>query len=395
MPDGAHIDRDGFHLPEYPATLARLQQSLRDIFGEDIYLEPDSQEGQLAAIVALAQQDTYALAAAVYNAFSPQTAQGAGLSRMVIINGIRRQASGYSTAPVRCAGAAGTIIRDGRLEDDAGRKWDLPPEVVIPPAGEILVTATAQEPGDIHAAAGEIKTIATPCRGWQSAVNTEAAMPGRAVETDAALRERQAVSTALPSLTVFEGTLGAVGSVSGVTRWRGYENDTSETDENGLPPHSICLVVEGGDSRAIAEAIAVKKTPGCYTHGDVEVQTRDEMGMPNSIRFFYARPVRVRVRVTIKPLSGYLSSTAQAIKKNIAAYINALPIGDDIMVSRLLCPINEADVPGRRSFDVLAVEICEGDPLDDGADWQQANLIIGFNSAAKCSADDISLPGGE
>ena len=186
MADGAYIDRDGFNLPEYPATLEAMQQSLRDIFGADLYLEPDSQEGQLAAIIALAQQDTYALAAAVYNAFSPQTAQGAGLSRMVIINGIRRQAAGVSAAPVRLTGVAGTIIKAGQLEDDAGCKWDLPAEVVIPAAGEITVTATAQEARDIHAAAGEINIIATPCRGWQSAVNTVAATPGRAVETDAA-----------------------------------------------------------------------------------------------------------------------------------------------------------------------------------------------------------------
>lgn len=395
MPDGAFIDRDGFSLPEYPATLEKFQQSLRDIFGADLYLEPDSQEGQLAAIVALAQQDTFALAAAVYNAFSPQTAQGAGLSRMVIINGIRRQAAGYSTAPVRLTGVAGTTIRGGQLEDDAGRKWDLPAEVIIPAAGEITVTATAQEPGDIHAAAGEIKIIATPCRGWQSAVNTMAATPGRAVETDAALRKRQAVSTALPSLTVFEGTLGAVAAVPGVTRWRGYENDTGEADDNGLPPHSICLVVEGGDAQAIADAIAIKKTPGCSTYGDVEMLTRDEMGVPNYIRFFYAAPVRVRLRVTVKPLGGYLSSTAEAIKRNLAAYLNALPIGEDVLVSRLLCPINEADVPGRRSFDVLAVEICAGDAPDDTAAWQQANLPIAFNAAAKCAVEDILLPGGD
>ncbi|WP_165078059.1 MULTISPECIES: baseplate J/gp47 family protein [unclassified Desulfovibrio] len=395
MPESAYIDRDGYHLPEYPATLEKMQQSLRDIFGADLYLEPDSQEGQLAAIVALAQQDTYALACAVYNAFSPQTAQGAGLSRMVIINGIRRQAAGVSTAPVRLTGVAGTIIKAGQLEDDAGRKWDLPAEVIIPVAGEITVTATAQEAGDIHAAAGEIKIIATPCRGWQSAVNTVAATPGRAVETDAALRERQAVSTALPSRTVFEGTLGAVAAVPGVTRWRGYENDTNVEDANNLPPHSICLVVEGGDARAIADAIAVKKTPGCYTYGNVEVLTRDEMGVPNPIRFFYAAPVRVRLRVTLKPLAGFLSSTAQAIRENLAAYVNALPIGEDVLVSRLLCPINEADVPGRRSFDVLAVELCTGDAPDDAAEWQQANLPITFNAAASCAVEDVLLPGGD
>lgn len=395
MPDGAYIDRDGFHLPEYPETLEKLKQALRDIFGQDLYLEPDSQEGQLCSIVALAQQDTYALAAAVYNAFSPQTAQGAGLSRMVAINGLRRHEAGVSLCPVRLTGTAGTTIRNGQLEDDAGNKWNLPAQVIIPSSGEITVTASAEEEGDIRAAAFEIKTIATPCRGWQSAVNIEAATPGRAIETDAALRQRQSVSTALPSRTVFEGTLGAVGAVEGVTLWRGYENDSAETDANGLPPHSIALVAEGGDATAIAYAIALKKTPGCYTHGDVEVLTRDEMGSPNPIRFFFARPVRVRVRVTIKPLAGFLSSTAKAIRDNLAAHINALPIGEDVMASRLLSPINAADLDGRRSFDVARIEIASGEAPDAEADWQQANLPIAFNACAKCAAEDILLPGGE
>ena len=105
--------------------------------------------------------------------------------------------------------------------------------------------------------------------------------------------------------------------------------------------------------------------------------------------------MRVRLRVTLKPLAGYLSSTAQAIRENLAAYVNALPIGEDMLVSRLLCPINEADVAGRRSFDVLAVEICTGDAPDDTAAWQQANLLIAFNCAASCAVEDVLLPRGD
>ena len=390
MADGAYIDRDGLHLPDYPTTLTALQDKVRGIFGEDLYLEPDSQEGQLVAIFALAQQDTYNLSAAVYNAFSPQTAQGAGLSRMVVINGIRRQSASYSTVPVACIGTAGTSIKGGIAEDGAGQKWHLPASVTIPTSGEIHVTATAQDIGDVRAAAGEVNKIATPCRGWQSVSNPQAATPGAAVEKDAALRSRQAISTALPSQTVFEGTLGAVGNVGGVTRWRGYENDTSTVDANALPPHSICLVVEGGDSAAIAEAIALKKTPGCYTLGDIEVMTRDSKGLPNAIRFYRPIVVHVRLRVTLQPLAGYLSTTGSAIKSNIAAHINALRIGDDVLASRLLTPINAADATGTRTFDVLKQEYST-----DGEVWHEGNIAIAFNAAATCDVDDISLPGVE
>lgn len=395
MADGAYIDRDGMHLPDYATTLTALQAKVKAIFGEDLYLEPDSQEGQLVAVFALAQQDVYNLAASVYNAYSPQTAQGVGLSRMVVINGIRRQAASYSTVLVVCVGSAGTIINGGIVEDTAGQKWDLPATVTIPTSGEISVMATAQDIGDVRAAVGEVTKIATPCRGWQSVSNPQAATPGAAVETDATLRARQAVSTALPSLTVFEGTLGAIGNLDGVSRWRGYENDTNAADANGLPPHSICLVVEGGDNNAIADAIALKKTPGCYTVGDVEVMTRDSKGLPNTIRFFRPAVVRVRLRITLNPLSGYLATTGTALKANVAAYINALPIGDDVLASRLLTPINAADASDTRTFDVLSIQYCTSDGPDEGATWQTGNITIAFNAAATCVVDDISLPGVE
>ncbi|MCZ3294308.1 phage baseplate protein, partial [Acinetobacter baumannii] len=84
--------------------------------------------------------------------------------------------------------------------------------------------------------------------------NPSAAVPGQPVELDAQLRQRQTISTALPSLTVFEGTLGAVASITGVERLKGYENDSGAPDTNGIPAHSISLVVQGGDATAIAQA---------------------------------------------------------------------------------------------------------------------------------------------
>uniref|UniRef100_UPI0039E14609 hypothetical protein n=1 Tax=Anabaena sp. CCY 9910 TaxID=3103870 RepID=UPI0039E14609 len=81
---------------------------------------------------------------------------------------------------------------------------------------------------------------------WQTVINPTAATPGQPVEFDATLRTRQAVSVALPSRTVLEGTVGAVASVDGVVRYRAYENDTNSTDSNGIPSHSISMVVDGG-----------------------------------------------------------------------------------------------------------------------------------------------------
>lgn len=382
----AWIDEYGIHLPDYPAVLADVQEKLRAVYGEDLYLEPDSQDGQMVAIFAQAIHDAYALAGSVYNSFSPATAQGAGLSRMVAINGLRRQTAGHSVVDVTLVGQPGTTILDGQVKDDADQVWLLPESVVIPAEGQANVTATAREEGDIRAAAGEVHVINTPTRGWQSVNNSLAATPGAAVETDADLRIRQAVSTALPSRTVFEGTVGAVAAVAGVTRYRGYENDTGETDADGIPPHSISLVVEGGDAEAVARAVAIKKTPGCGTYGTTRVAVRDSYGVPLDVCFFRPTAVPVYATVTLRPLPGYLAATGENVRAAVAEHINGLGIGEDVLLSRLFCPINGADAAGSRTFDIVAVTL--GTAEDAQA---AANIGIAFNAVAGADIENITL----
>lgn len=382
----AYIDETGLHLPDYPVVLEHLKMQMRGIFGDDLYMEPDSQEGEMIAIFAMAIHDAYSLAGSVYQAYSPSTAQGAGLSRMVVINGLRRHGRSHSTVSLRVVGEVGTVIKNGMAEDSAGRRWLLPPEVKIPLNGEISVTGTAQDAGDLRAAPNEITKIATPCRGWQSVSNPAAALPGAPVEKDGTLRTRQRVSTALPSRTVFEGTVGAVASEPHVTRWRGYENDSDTPDQHGIPPHHICVVVEGGDNQAIAEAIAVKKTPGTGTLGDITLITRDRYGVPKSISFY--RPVRVRVavRIVIRALAGYLSTTGERLRANICTHVNSIEIGEDVLLSRVYCPINESDMQGQRTFDVLSITLGS-----NGGTMAAANVPIAFNAAAFAELSDIVL----
>lgn len=379
----AYIDDTGIHLPDYPAVLDYVRGVMRSVYGEDLYLEADSQDGQLCAILASAMHDTFALCGDVYNSFSPSTAQGAALSSLVKLNGIRRKTSSHSTADIRIVGQVGTTIQNGSVKDLSGKVWLLPEQVIIPVSGEIIVTATAEESGDIRAAAGEINIINTPTRGWQSAVNQEAATPGATVETDAELRQRQTISTSIPSQTPLEATKGAVARLDGVTRSAGYENDTNETDDNGIPPHSIAMVVEGGDSEEIAQAVFAKKTPGCGTYGDTTVIVYDAYGEPSQIRFFRADETPVYVKVSLKPLAGYLSATGDVIRENVADFINGLGIGEKVYVSRLYTPVNAAS---EGSFYVEALEIGT-----DAESLSAQNIAVNFKSVASCSVENVEV----
>jgi uncharacterized phage protein gp47/JayE len=384
--DLVYIDATGYHFPDYPTVLAEQQNNFRSIYGNDIYIEPDSQDGQLVAIFSQATYDTMSFGASVYNSFSPSTAQGTGLSRNVKINGITRRDATYSTADLTIVGQQGTIILNGQAEDILGQKWNLPVSVTIPISGDIIVTATAAEIGAIRAGAGEINKIATPTLGWQTVTNVLAAVEGVPVETDFELRQRQTISVAIPSKSVIEGTVGAVASVYGVTRYKGYENDSNFTDADGIPAHNIAIIAEGGTVADIATAIAVHKTPGTPTYGTTNYTVIDQYGVPNVINFFRPTNVAIKVEVTIDALAGYISSTGDAIKQAVADYINTLDIGDDVYLTRLYVPANLSNSQIGETFNVTLIRLAK---LADPFGTSNINLV--FTEAAECSVADITL----
>lgn len=384
----ATIDATGIHVPDFSTVLAWMKEQYRQIYGDDIYIDNDSQDGQLIGIFALALSDSFSFAVNVYNAFSPATAQGAGLSSVVKINGLQRLVGQRSTVDVTITGAVGTVIVNGIVSDAAGTtKWRLPTPVIIPLGGSIIVTAITDSSGAVKASSGTITRIATPVAGWTGVTNAASAVVGRAIETDAELRARQSISTAIPSLTVLEGTIGAIAELNGVTRYRAYENDTSATDSDGIPPHSISLIIDGGDVQQIGEAIFAKKGPGCGTAGDTAVTVTDAFGLQNTVRFHRPVVVPITVDITIKALPGYNTLIGDKIKAAIAAAINALPIGDDVFFTRLYVPAQLAgpyagDVSAEEAatFEVRSILIARsGSPA-------AADVTIAFNEAAYCDA---------
>lgn len=384
--DLIYVDQTGFHYPDYPTVLTYLQGEYRTIYGADTYLEADSQDGQWVAILALAMYDSMQVAAAVYNSFSPLTAQKDALSRNVKINGIARLVASYSTADLTIVGQAGTIITNGQAKDTLDQKWNLPTSVTIPVGGSIVVTATAAEVGAVSAAAGTINKIATPTLGWQTVNNVAAATIGDPVETDAELRRRQAQSTMIPSLSVMEGIVGAVASLAGVNRYRGYENDTGTTNADGIPAHAISLVVEGGTTQAIAEAIAAKKTPGTATYGTTSYTTYDQYGVPNIINFFRPTTATVSIEVSLTARTGYLSTTADAIKAALVAYVADLLIGDDIYISKLYVPANLSNQDVGATFDVTQIRIKK-----NSGSWVTTNLTLAFNEIAQTALANVTV----
>ena len=122
--------------------------------------------------------------------------------------------------------------------------------------------------------------------GFTAVTNLLEPTYGRRRETDIELRQSYIAKSALRSNTMIESIEAELlNNVEDVETATGYENDTDETDARGLPPHSIEIIVEGGDNTAIAKAIFRRKAGGIQTYGKVVVNVPGEYGDTIPVRF--------------------------------------------------------------------------------------------------------------
>lgn len=380
------ISATGISSPAYNDILTALTQIFQSIYGTDIITTPDSQDGQWLAIISLAFFDLEQLLIAVFNSMSPQFAQGAQLSSMVKINGLARLIPSQSTASVNVVGVAGTVISAGVVQDQAGNLWSLPPNVTIPGGGSISVTATAQQFGAIVAAPNTITNIFTPTQGWQSVTNPAAAIPGAPVETDFALRQRQSVGVGLPAQTPVQAIIAAVQNIPGVARAKIYENPTNATDSNGLPPHSICVVVQGGVPGTIAQTIEAKKSPGTGTFGSTSIIVNDPGGLSIAINFTLLTFVSIWVNVTIVRQPTFQAATANNLINNLVNFINNLQIGQAVLYNWLISIAQAADSQAGLTYEVTVLQVGTA-PNPTGV----VDVPIPFNEAATTVIANIVL----
>ena len=265
--------------------------------------------------------------------------------------------------------------------------WLLPASVTIPDGGSITVTATNAVPGAITLGASELSVILTPTLGWQSVTNgSNLPAVGSPVETDAALRLRQSQSTGISAVTPSEAIFAAVANVAGVTQTALYINDTGSADGNGVPGHSICVVVQGGAPAAVAAAIFGSKAPGVGTYGSTSITVIDQNGVPDTINFYEVADTSIYATITVTPLAGFNTSIGVAIQTAVLAYITSLGIGEPVVYFTLAGVATLLGQTGAGTFKVESVTLgTSASPVGT------SDVAIAFNAIATSILTNIVL----
>lgn len=323
-------------------------------------LDPSTPDGLKLASDAEIFTNLDEAAQQAYNSKDPNKSQGIELDIICSLTGTFRDLGSPSTVTLAFTGVDGTVIPAGQIYESTvdNSQWSTDSEVTIA-GGVANVGATCTVNGSTNADIGTITRIVTTIGGLQTVTNTTPATPGRNVEDDGDLRLRRAKSVATPGNNQLDSMLGQILAVTGVKQAVIFENDTNFVDVNGLPPHSIAPLVDGGTDNDVALAIYLKKNPGCALHAVgtlVQVNVTSPVYPQNTKLITFSRPIDLNMTTVVDIVNdGSLPPNADDLITNaiieyaegdlIAAECGfnstGFVIGEDVPVSMLNTPINQ------------------------------------------------------
>ncbi len=348
------LSAEGFERKRLTDIKTEIETALKNVFGQNIDVTPQSGFGQIIGIFSEAISDQWESQENVYNSQYPSTAQGNQLSNVVQYNGIERQEATNSTVTGTIIGIENTVIPAGSKASvaDTGEIFVTLSEVIIPASGTVDASMNSENKGAIVALAGTLTEIETPIFGWTSITNNNAALVGREEETDAQLRIRREQSTQALGQNLVDALFGQLLNIGGVEDAVVISNGSDITSPEGIPPHQFLSAVLGGDDDEIAQTIWKNTPQGIASFGTTTVIITDDQGFPQETKFTRPSDVEIYFKVDITVDTDEFPGTGEDdIKDAIVAYgLANFKISDDVIRSEFYTPINT--ITGITSIDL-------------------------------------------
>ena len=167
-------------------------------------------------------------------------------------------------------------------------------------------------------------------------------------ESDASVRQRMNAAMASRGIFTFDALEAALRGIAGVSleaALRGIAGvshfliraNDEDSAVDGIPAHTLSVLVQGGNANRIAEAIWRKKPPGIGTDGSLSRVVTDEKGQEHTVKFSRPGMLTVHFNITIKTYDGFLLDAVQPLIRAALMDLmnNKFEIGQELIVPQV------------------------------------------------------------
>lgn len=396
----------GFAAKTFQVLRDEVDQDVSDTWSPSVDVSDASDLGQLIAIFLLYVAELWELGEAVYNAFDPDAATGDALAQIAALTGTTPELAKSSTVTLTLTGDDATTVPAGSEASVVGTEEKFTTDTEVTTAavsawqsatgyvvgdrvkndtpdriyecvtagtsagsggptgtttgiadntavwdyvgdGEaaVDVEATSSNTGPIVAAARTLTQIETPVGGWTDVINLDAATLGQLVETDENVRLRREEELVAQGSSTVDGLRADLLKVEGVTNVKCFWNHTDATDGDGVPPHAVEILVQGGTDADIFQAIFDSIGGGIETYGTESDTVTDSEGNDHTIKFSRPTEIRVYVDITLTyDADLYPSDGDTLVTDELVEHGNALGVGVDVNSWNLSATLNSLGI---------------------------------------------------
>ena len=156
----------------------------------------------------------------------------------------------------------------------------------------------------------------------------------------------------------------------------------------GRPPHSVEIVVDGGDATEIAQQILNTRAGGISTYGSVQTTLRGVYGEEIVVRFNRPTYIKVwfKVGVTLSKSTNPPTNYAELIKEQIVGQVAALEAGESVIPQKFNLSVSGIDY-----IDVWLYSTTEEGDTPDTGDYTKRTVSISARERAVTDENRIEV----
>lgn len=321
------LDATGLTVATRDELVAYFTGQYQQIYGPDVNLQSDSPDGQMMNINIQSILDLEDLLVQIYNSFDPDNAIGLVLAQRCAINGIQPQGATSTVTPITVVlsqsvnlyGIDQSVQAPFTVADNAGNAYVLQETQLGVGPGTFVYSFQAVVPGALVTVPNTVTVQVTVVLGVTSVNNpTTYTTLGQNQESDANLKVRRQKSVSLASQGYLPALLAALENINGVSSAFVYENTTDATDGDGVPSHSIWVIVAGSAAEAdIAQAIYTKRNAGCGMFGAISFTINQVNGLPFIVHWDQVVTQDLFISFTATSIDGTTAPNLAAIRPGL------------------------------------------------------------------------------